>query len=167
MYSIYSVFIRNRSVDADHIILAYHMFEAYLMGFSLILLIAINSLHQCMKEFVMVTETIQAAKKQNRAYKHCIKKTEDEAKAVRKDISRLKTKITNLELDYSIKEQAVKLKRADSSALKTKLEGLFEEYDRLLAYNKDLKDQLQGANERASGMDAKWSIFFSWDRWGL
>ncbi|KAL8189201.1 hypothetical protein R6Q57_028767 [Mikania cordata] len=187
MYNIYRVCIRNRSVDsADHVILAYRMFEAYIMDtlvtmcefcfqlhklqvlyFSLILLIAINSLHQCMKEFVMVTETIQAAKKQNRAYKHCIKKTEDEAKVVRKDISRLKTKITNLELDYSIKEQAVQLKRADSSALKTKLEGLFEEYDRLLAYNKDLKDQLQCANERSSGLVAKRSIFFSWDRWGL
>ncbi|KAI7729258.1 hypothetical protein M8C21_002197, partial [Ambrosia artemisiifolia] len=139
------------AVDSpDHIVLAYHMIEACLMGFSLFLLVTVNSLHQYIKEVIMVKETIRAAKKQNQAYEDCMKKSAEEAEIIRKDISRLKTEIANLESECSLKEQAAQLLRADSSILKNKLEGCLEKYDRLLTYNKDLKEQLQGVNERSS-----------------
>ncbi|KAI3803564.1 hypothetical protein L1987_31720 [Smallanthus sonchifolius] len=172
MYNIYSVLdIRSRSVDAfnspNHVIIAYRTLEAYLMGFSLMLLVVIDGVHKYIKELVMVTESIRAAKKEKRACENCMKKTADEAEIVRKDISRLKTEIANLESECSLKEKAVQLERADSNALKDKLEGLFDEYYRLLAYNKDLNDQLQCVNERLAQSDGKKSVFFSWDRWGL
>ncbi|KAK9078175.1 hypothetical protein SSX86_002232 [Deinandra increscens subsp. villosa] len=173
MYDIYSVLeIRTRSIDSinnspNHVILAFHLLEASLVGFMLILLVVINHLHQYIKEFVMVTETIRAANKQYRANEDCMKKIADEAKIVREEISRLKLEIRNLESECSIKEQAVQLQRTDSDALKNTLEGLLGEYDRLLTYNKDLKEQLQGVNERLSPSDGKKSAFFSWDRWGL
>ncbi|KAF5787279.1 putative B-cell receptor-associated protein 29/31 [Helianthus annuus] len=172
MYNIYSVFeLRRRFVDAvdssNHILLAYHMFVAYLMGFSLFLLVTVNSLHRYIKEVVMVTEIIRATKKQNRAYENCMKKRAEEAETIRKDISRLKTDIINLESECSMKEQAVQLLRAESSTLKDRLEGCLVEYDRLLTYNKDLREQLQGVNGRSSHSDGIISAFFSWDRWGL
>ncbi|KAI3774892.1 hypothetical protein L1987_49455 [Smallanthus sonchifolius] len=71
MYNIYSVLdIRSRSVDAvnspNHVIIANRLLEAYLMGFSLILLVVIDSVHRYIKELVMVTESIPAAKKEKR-----------------------------------------------------------------------------------------------------
>ncbi|KAK1416671.1 hypothetical protein QVD17_25786 [Tagetes erecta] len=166
-----SVIIRNRSLDAvnspNHVVKLFRLLEASLLGFSLILLVTIEGLHKYIKEHVMVQETIRATKKQNRAYENCMKKNADEAEIIRKDISRLKTEITNLESECSAMEQAAQLQRADSSMLKNTLEGVFEKYDQLLTYNKDLKDQLQGANERLSCSDGRRSAFFSWDRWGI
>ncbi|XP_076882961.1 uncharacterized protein LOC143531580 [Bidens hawaiensis] len=171
MYNIYSLsLIRRRSDPVNSpsdVIVAYHIFEAYLMGFSLIFLLAINTLHQYIKEVIVITETIRATKKQNQAYENCMKKSAHDADIKRQDIYKLQTEITNLESEYSEKDQTVKLLRADASEVKRILESGFEEYDQLLAYNKDLQEQLQSVNERLAQSSSTKSVFFSWDRWGL
>lgn len=169
MYSIYSVVdFRSRSVNfSNHVILAYHILEAYLMGFSLFLLLTIGYLHTYITEVVTVTEAIRDLRTQNRAYEESTKKSADEVKVLRKEISRLKTEITNLESELNMKEQAVQLQKTESSDLKNTVEGLVEEYYRLLAHNKDLRDQLQDINKRLSPSSGRKSVLFSWGQWGL
>lgn len=108
-----------------------------------------------------------SARKQNRAYEGINKKSADEAKFIRNEICKLKKKITKMESECNIKEKQVKSKKAHSNDVKISLEGFIEEYDRLLADNKDLRNQLQDINEKLSTSSGKKTAFFSWEQWGL
>lgn len=172
MYILYSVVeIHIRSVDAvdspNHAILAYHVLEASLIGFSLFLLLIIDGLHQYIREVNILKKTLRAARKQNQVYEESKKKSANEAKSVKEKISRLRTEIKKLELECDKKKKEVESRKANSDALKSRLEGFLVEYDGLLADNKDLKDQLHDMNERLSHSGGKRSVFFSWGQWGL
>lgn len=172
MYILYRVVqIHSRSVDAidspNHAILAYHVLEATVIGFSLFLLLIIDSLHQYIRAVNVLTETLRAARRQNKAYENSKKKSADEAKLVKEKISRLKTEIKKLESECDRTEKEVESRKANSDALKSRLEGFLVDYDGLLADNKDLKDQLRDMNERLSHSGGKKFGFFSWDQWGL
>ncbi|GJX26925.1 B-cell receptor-associated protein 31-like protein [Tanacetum coccineum] len=128
----------------------------------------------------MVTDWIVTAQKQNQAYEESKKISAMEANLIRTKISGLKTEITKLESKCNIKEQELQSKRADCTALKNQLEGLHAEYDRLLAYSEDVRDQLRNINESMSHSSKKKTVSFDdekvtsektgswpWSRWGL
>ncbi|PWA78316.1 B-cell receptor-associated 31-like protein [Artemisia annua] len=176
MHIFYGLF--DDAVDsASH---AYLVLQVSLMGFSLFLLLTIHNVHQYIKEVVMVTDSINTAWKQNQAYEESMKISAKEANLIRTKISCLKTEITKLESRCNIKEQELQSKRADCSALKNQLEGLHAEYDRLLAYSEDVRDQLRNINESISHSSEKEVVSFDeekdrsektgswpWSRWGL
>lgn len=175
MYIVYGLF--DASDCANH---AYLVLQVSLMGFSLFLLLTIHNVHQYIKEVVMVTDSINTAWKQNQAYEESMKISAKEANLIRTKISSLKTEITKLECKCNIKEQELQSKRADCSALKNHLEGLHEEYDRLLAYSEDVKDQLRNIKESMSHSSERKTVSsdaekeriektgsWPWSRWGL
>ncbi|KAL4588974.1 hypothetical protein LXL04_001875 [Taraxacum kok-saghyz] len=171
MYNIYTVLeIRSCSVDSpNRVILVNRILEASLMGISLFLLLIMDSLHQHIKQVVMLKQTIMAINKQNQAFEDINIKNSHLAKSIKQDLSKLTTAMKKLESECDKKERDVQSRKANSSALKSQLEGLHVDYDYLLTENKDLKDQLRDINQKLShsNSNTKNTSFFSWDQWGL
>ncbi|KAI3769678.1 hypothetical protein L6452_00788 [Arctium lappa] len=160
MYNVYSVTeIQSRPADSlnptDQIILAYHMLEASLMGFSLFLSLMVDRLHHYIRELRILRKTVEAAKKQNRAAEDGKNKGADEVKILHEETSRLQSEIKKLEAEYETKVKEVKSAEANSVALKNQSEGFLLEYDRLLAENQNLRDQLRSIDECLSHSNGK------------
>ncbi|KVH88983.1 B-cell receptor-associated protein 31-like [Cynara cardunculus var. scolymus] len=160
MYNVYSVTeIQSRPPDAlnptDQIILAYHMLEASLMGFSLFLSLMVDRLHHYIRELRILRKTVEAAKKQNRAAEDVKNKGADEVKILNEETSRLQSEIKRLQSEYETKVKEVKSAEANSIALKNQSEGFLLEYDRLLAENQNLRDQLRSIDECLSHSNGK------------
>ncbi|XP_076926026.1 uncharacterized protein LOC143589055 [Bidens hawaiensis] len=160
MYNVYSVTeIQNRPADVinptDQILLAYHMLEASLMGFSLFLALMIDRLHHYIRELRILRKTMEAAKKQNRAAEETKNKGADDVKILNDEISKLKSQIKKLESEHESKDKEVKSAAANSMALKNQSEGFLLEYDRLLAENQSLRDQLRAIDENMSFSSGK------------
>ncbi|KAK3040456.1 hypothetical protein RJ639_028705 [Escallonia herrerae] len=159
MYTIYTIRdIQSRPIDAlnptDHVLLANHMLEASLMGFSLFLSLMIDRLHHYIRELRLLRKTMEAAKKQNRGFEDG-KNGGDEVKARSEEISRMEAKISKLESECETKEKEVKAAEANSVALKNQSEGFLLEYDRLLEENQNLRNQLQSIDLSLSHSDSK------------
>ncbi|KAI7752073.1 hypothetical protein M8C21_003755 [Ambrosia artemisiifolia] len=161
MYNVYSVTeIQSRPADVinptDQIILAYHMLEASLMGrFSLFLSLMIDRLHHYIRELRILRKTMEAAKKQNRAAEETKNKGADEVKVLNDELSTLKAQIKKLESEHESREKDIKSAEANSLALKNQSEGFLLEYDRLLAENQNLRDQLRAIDESVSFSSGK------------
>ncbi|CAH1450259.1 unnamed protein product [Lactuca virosa] len=160
MYNVYTVMeIQRRPADVnnptDQIILAYHMLEAALMGFSLFLSLMIDRLHHYIRELRILRKTMETTKKQNRAAEEFKNKGADEVRHLNEEMIRMRGEMKKLETKYSAMEKEVKSAEANSLALKHQSEGFLLEYDRLLAENQNLRDQLRAIDDSLSHANGK------------
>lgn len=160
LYTVYTIQdIQSRPMDAlnptDHILLATHMLEASLMGFALFLSLMIDRLHHYIRELRLLRKTMEAAKKQNRGFEDGKHNGGDELKALNEEMSKLRAKIATLDSECEAKEKELKTAEANSVALKNQSEGFLLEYDRLLAENQELRNQLQSLDQSLSHSDGK------------
>lgn len=98
---------------------------------------------------------METAKKANRAAEETKTKGADEVKILNEEMSKLKAQIKTLESEYTTKEKEIKSAEANSVALKNQSEGFLLEYDRLLAENQNLRDQLRSMDENVSHSNGK------------
>lgn len=163
MSTIYSVAsIHTRWVDeggditpTDQILLAQHLLEASLMGFSLFLAFMIDKLHHYIRELSIRRKTMEAVKKQNRAFEDGKSGGSEEIKTLEGEASALREKIRQLELELEEKAKEASSAEANAGALKKQSEGFLLEYDRLLEENQNLRSQLQSLDRTLSRSDSK------------
>lgn len=101
----------------------------------------------------MLRKTMEAAKKQNRAFDDS--KNTDERKGLSNEISSLKAKIKDLESECERKAKEANAAQAEAEALKKQSEGFLLEYDRLLEDNQNLRNQLESIDQSAPHSDGK------------
>ncbi|KAH7576729.1 hypothetical protein ACOSP7_002706 [Xanthoceras sorbifolium] len=162
MSSVYSmVNIQQRTIESgalnptDQILMSKHMLEASLMGFVLFLSLMIDRLHHYIRELRLLRKTMEAAKKQNRSFEDGKNANADELKSLGNEIATLKTKIKKLESECKTKAEEAKAAVTEAEALKKQSEGFLLEYDRLLAENQDIRNQLQSIDQGLSQSDGK------------
>ncbi|KAK9133335.1 hypothetical protein Scep_012863 [Stephania cephalantha] len=161
--SVYSMAkIQNRSIEAggvvnptDQVIMARHLLEASLMGFSLFLALMIDRLHHYIRELRLLRKSMEAIKKQSRAFEDVKSGNSEEAKGSEEEINGLLAKVKQLESDIKKKEKEVENAEASVSALKKQSEGFLMEYDRLQADNQNLRNQLQSNDQQLPHSDSK------------
>ncbi|CAH9082284.1 unnamed protein product [Cuscuta europaea] len=164
--SVYNVIsIRNRWIEddggditpTDQILLAQHLLEASLMGFSLFLALMIDRLHHYIRELRMRRKDMEAVKKKCRAFEEeksrdssgeIVRSLEEQARSLQGRIKQLES-----ELDKNRKEASNS--EVNSIALKKQTDGLVLEYDRLLGENQHLRRQLQSLDRELSHSDTK------------
>ncbi|XP_077228116.1 uncharacterized protein LOC143861105 [Tasmannia lanceolata] len=102
--SLYSIFkIKNRILDlhkispTDQILMGKNLLEASLMGFSLILALVIDQLHQYIRELRAVRKSMEAAKKQNIGFEDGKSGSSEERKTLDEEIATLRAKVKQLE----------------------------------------------------------------------
>ncbi|CAK9139099.1 unnamed protein product [Ilex paraguariensis] len=160
VYTVYTIRdIHSRPLEAitptDQVLMANHMLEASLMGFSLFLSFMIDKLHHYIRELRLLRKTMEAAKKQNRGFEDSKNGSADELKAVGEEISTLKTKIKKLESECETKDKEVKAAESNSLAFKNQSAGFLLEYDHLLEENQNLRNQLQSIDQSLPHSDGK------------
>ena len=160
--SVYSmVKIQQRTIEAgavnptDQVLMSKHMLEASLMGFLLFLSLMIDRLHNYIRELRLLRKTMEAAKKQNRGFEDGKNANADEIKSMGNEITTLKTKIKKLESECETKAKEAKAAEAEAEALKKQSEGFLMEYDRLLAENQDIRNQMESIDQGLSPPDGK------------
>ncbi|CAA3023932.1 B-cell receptor-associated protein 31-like [Olea europaea var. sylvestris] len=136
--------------STDQILLAKHLLEASLMGFSLFLAFMIDRLHHYIRELRIRRKSMEAVKKQNQAFENGKTPGSDEIKALEQKKTALHEKIMQLESKLEEKIKEANSAEANATALKKQSEGFLLEYDRLLEENQNLRSQLQS-------LDRKWS----------
>ncbi|XP_060175738.1 uncharacterized protein LOC132606316 [Lycium barbarum] len=139
----------------DQILLAQHLLEASLMGFSLFLAFMIDRLHHYIRELSMRRKAMEAVKKQNRAFEDGKSGASEEIKTLEGEASALHGKIKQLESELEEKAKEASSAEANAGALKKQSEGFLLEYDRLLEENQNLRSQLQSLDRTLSHSDSK------------
>ncbi|KAK9924525.1 hypothetical protein M0R45_032890 [Rubus argutus] len=159
MASVYNLNdIKRRTIESgalnptDEVLMSMKMLEISLMGFFLFLSLMIDRLHHYIRELRFLRKSMEAAKKQNQNTQE--EKNEDRKTLVQENES-LRTRVKNLESEYETKEQKAKVAGAEVEALRKQSEGLLLEYDRLLAENENLRDQLKSIDQSISHSDDK------------
>ncbi|KAL7130322.1 hypothetical protein ABFS83_13G125900 [Erythranthe nasuta] len=154
----------------DQVLLAKHLLEASLMGFSLFLALMIDRLHHYIRELRIRRKNMEAVKKQNRIFEDGkpleIKLLEEEKNSLHGRVKQLeaqledKTTLLHDRINQLGTQLEEKTKEASSSetnaiALKKQSEGFLLEYDRLLEENQHLRSQLQTLDRKLSYSDSK------------
>ncbi|KAI4325083.1 hypothetical protein MLD38_030510 [Melastoma candidum] len=148
LYSIAKIHARTAEAGAvianptDQVLMSKHILEASLMGFVLFLGLMIDRLHHYIRELRMLRKAMEVAKKQSRGAEDA-KNSGEELKGVKDEIISLQAKVKQLESEYAQKSKEAKDAEAEAEALKKQSEDLLLEYDRLLADNQSLKNQLE------------------------
>ncbi|CAI9760264.1 unnamed protein product [Fraxinus pennsylvanica] len=127
----------------EQILLAKHLLEASLMGFSLFLAFMIDKLHHYIRELSIRRKTMEAANKQNRVFEDGKTPVSEEIKALEEEITPLRARIKQLQSELEEKTEEANNAEAHALALKKQSEGFLMEYDRLLEENQNLRNQLQ------------------------
>ncbi|KAJ4975759.1 hypothetical protein NE237_000865 [Protea cynaroides] len=160
--SVYSmVKIQKRSMDAgdlnptDQVLMAKHLLEASLMGFSLFFAWMIDRLHHYIRELRLLRKTMEAVKKQNRGFEDGKNGVSEEMKALEEEVITLREKVKCFETESGTRVKELKAAEANAVALKKQSEGFLLEYDRLLEDNQNLRNQLQSIDRRVSHSDSK------------
>lgn len=112
----------------------------------LFLALMIDRLHHYIRELRLLRKTMEAAKKQNRAFEDSKNGNPGELKAMGEEIAKLKANIKNLESECETKAQEAKAAESNAEALKKQSDGFISEYGRLLEDNQNLRNQLQSAD---------------------
>ncbi|KAK6932756.1 hypothetical protein RJ641_002380, partial [Dillenia turbinata] len=148
--SIYGLMnIKRRLIDdtvvnpTDQILLFKRLLEASLMGFSLFLVLMVDRLHHYMRELRVRRKSMEAAKKQNRAFDDGKANGTEEIKALEEEVTKLQEKLKQVESELEIKSKEADTAETNVMALKKQSEGLLLEYDRVLEENQNLHNQLQ------------------------
>ncbi|KAG8385762.1 hypothetical protein BUALT_Bualt03G0079000 [Buddleja alternifolia] len=139
----------------DQILLAKHLLEASLMGFSLFLALMIDRLHHYIRELYIRRKTMEAVKKQSRVFEDGKPAVPEEIKALEEEKATLSGRIKQLETQLEEKTKEASSSEANAVALKKQSEGFLLEYDRLLEENQNLRSQLQSLDRRLSHSDIK------------
>ncbi|VFQ88615.1 unnamed protein product [Cuscuta campestris] len=163
--SVYNVVsIRNRWIEdeggditpTDQILLAQHLLEASLMGFSLFLALMIDRLHYYIRELRMRRKAMEALKKESRAFEEDKRGiASDEIRSMEEQASSLRQRMKELEAELEENRKEVVSSEANSIALKKQADGFHLEYDRLLEENQNLREQLQSLDRKLSHSDVK------------
>ncbi|XP_010252455.1 PREDICTED: uncharacterized protein LOC104594039 [Nelumbo nucifera] len=161
--SVYSMTkIQNRSMDSagivnptDQVLMAKHLLEASLMGFSLFLALMIDRLHHYIRELRLLRKSMEAVKKQNRGFEDGKNGGPEDTKALEEERASLRAKVKELESKFEAKTKETKAAEANAEALKKQSEGFLLEYDRLLEDNQSLRNQLQSIDRKVSHSDSK------------
>ncbi|XP_009797812.1 uncharacterized protein LOC107830674 [Nicotiana tabacum] len=161
--TIYSVVsIRKRWIDedgnitpTDQILMAQHLLEASLMGFSLFLALMVDRLHHYIRELRMRRKSMEAVNKQNRGFEDGKNGASDDMKSLEEEASALRLKIKKLELCLEEKARETSDAEANSVALKKQSENFRLENDYLLEDNQNLRAQLQALDQRLSSDSKK------------
>ncbi|KAL6573833.1 hypothetical protein OROHE_001375 [Orobanche hederae] len=141
--------------QTDQILLAKHLLEASLMGFSLFLALMIDRLHYYIRELRLRRKSMEAVKKQNRAFEDRRPAVSEEIKALEEETGKLRGRIKQLETDLEEKTKEANSSEINAIALKKQSEGFLLEYDRLLEENQNLRSQLQSIDRRLSFSESK------------
>ncbi|XP_065875121.1 uncharacterized protein [Euphorbia lathyris] len=162
--SVYSMIkIQNRTIEAgtpnptDQVLMSKHMLEASLMGFLLFLALMIDRLHHYIRELRSLRKIMEAAKKQSRGIEDGKNGNAEEAKTL-EDLHTLKSKVKNLESECESKAKGAKDAEDEVQGLRKQSEGFLMEYDRLLADNQNLRNQLESMGQTVSQSDGKKNI---------
>ncbi|KAK4347602.1 hypothetical protein RND71_033941 [Anisodus tanguticus] len=160
LYSMVS--IRKRWIDedgnvtpTDQILMAQHLLEASLMGFSLFLVLMIDRLHNYIRELHMRRKSMEVVNKQNRGFEDGKNGASDEMKSLEEEASALRLKIKKLEATIEEKARIASDAEANVVALKKQSEHFRLENDDFLEDNKNLRDQLHSLDQRLSNSDSK------------
>ncbi|XAR55368.1 hypothetical protein NMG60_11035421 [Bertholletia excelsa] len=158
--TVYSITdINSRPIESlnptDQVLLARHMLDASLMGFFIFLLLMIDRLHHYIRELRLLRKAMEAAKKHSRPVEDGKNGTSEELKVMSEEISRLKTKIKQLESDCETKEKEKKAAEANVEALKRQSEGMLMKYDQLMGDNENLRSQVQLMEQNLAYSDMK------------
>ncbi|KAF0904846.1 hypothetical protein E2562_037909 [Oryza meyeriana var. granulata] len=136
----------------DQVLLARHLLEASLMGYSLFLALVIDRLHNYIREIRGLKRNLEAASKQNKTLEEG---SSDDSKPYPKDIASLNEEIKKLKRQLQEKVNEANNAEAKALAAQKQSEGLMLEYNRLVEDNKHLHDQLQSADHTLSRSDGK------------
>ncbi|GFP90185.1 hypothetical protein PHJA_001162400 [Phtheirospermum japonicum] len=139
----------------DQILLAKHLLEASLMGFSLFLALMIDRLHHYIRELRIRRKTMEAVKKQNRVFEESKPQFSEEIKALEEEKTKLHGRVKQLETELGEKTKEASSAETNAIALKKQSEGFLLEYDRLLEENQNLRSQLQSIDRRLSFSESK------------
>ncbi|KAK4711440.1 hypothetical protein R3W88_005953 [Solanum pinnatisectum] len=159
--SIYSVVsIHKRWIDedgnvtpTDQILMAQHLLEASLMGFSLFLALMIDRLHHYIRELRM--RSMEAVNKQNRGFEDGKNGASDDMNSLEEEASALRLKIKKLEATVEEKAKESSDAEANVVALKKQSEHFLRENDSLHEDNQNLRAQVQSLDQRSSNSDVK------------
>ncbi|KAL3345584.1 hypothetical protein AABB24_024512 [Solanum stoloniferum] len=161
--SIYSVVsIHKRWIDedgnvtpTDQILMAQHLLEASLMGFSLFLALMIDRLHHYIRELRMRRKSMEAVNKQNRGFEDGKNGASDDMNSLEEEASALRLKIKKLEATVEEKAKESSDAEANVVALKKQSEHFLRENDSLHEDNQNLRAQVQSLDQRSSNSDVK------------
>ncbi|KAL3377558.1 hypothetical protein AABB24_003791 [Solanum stoloniferum] len=161
--SIYSVVsIHKRWIDedgnvtpTDQILMAQHLLEASLMGFTLFLALMIDRLHHYIRELRMRRKSMEAVNKQNRGFEDGKNGASDDMKSLEEEASALRLKIKKLEATVEEKAKESSDAEANVVALKKQSEHFLRENDSLHEDNQNLRAQVQSLDQRLSNSDVK------------
>lgn len=160
--SVYSmVKIQNREIEegavvnpTDQVLMAKHLLEATLMGSVLFLALMIDRLHHYIRELRIRRKSMEAVKKQTRAFEDG-KLANEEMKGIEEERARLRAEHSRLESELKSKTKDADAAEANVSALRKQSEGFLLEYDRLLEENQNLRNQLQSLDRTLSHSGSK------------
>ncbi|KAL6865299.1 hypothetical protein ACP4OV_016450 [Aristida adscensionis] len=139
----------------DQVLASRHLLEASLMGYCLFLGIVIDRLHHYIRELRTMKKNIEAVTKQSRTLEEAKLGGAEEVQGYQKEIASLNEQVKALKSQTQVKTEELKTAEANSLALRKQSEGLLTEYERLIAENEDLRNQLQSIDRRTSHSDNK------------
>ncbi|XP_058101254.1 uncharacterized protein LOC131245669 [Magnolia sinica] len=112
--TVYSmVEIQQRSTEfgavspTDQLLMARHLLEASLMGYSLFLGLISDRLHHYIRELRAMRKSMEAMKKQNRGFEDRKSGSSEESKALEEEIQTLRMKVKQLQSEAVLKERDV------------------------------------------------------------
>lgn len=162
MSSVYSMSkIRRRWIDegavnpTDQVLMAKHLLEATLMGSSLFLALMIDRQHHYIRELRMRRKSMEAIKKQIPVPEDGKARGLEEIKELEEERASLRTKLKQMELELENRTKEVNAAEVNAVALRKQSEGFLFEYDRLLAENQNLRNELQSLDRRMSHSGSK------------
>ncbi|PKU80060.1 B-cell receptor-associated protein 31 [Dendrobium catenatum] len=153
--------IKNRSTEigglnpTEQVLMSFHILEASLMGYSLLLALIIDRLHHYIRELRGLRKSMEAVMKQNRALEEAKSGGSDEINTRDKEIAKLNEQIQQLKTENEKKLKELKAAEANTTALRKQSEGFLIEYDRLLEDNQNLRNQLHSIDLTLSHSDSK------------
>lgn len=115
----------------------------------------IDRLHHYIRELGLLRKNMEVAKKQNRSFEDSKNGSAEEFKALGEEVAVLRTKIKKLGSECEAKAKEAKAAEAEAEALRKQSEGFLLEYDRLLADNQNLRNQLESIDQSFSQPDHK------------
>ncbi|XP_065879721.1 uncharacterized protein [Euphorbia lathyris] len=148
-----SPMIEEGSVNpTDMVLMGKLLLEATLMGASLFLGLMIDRLHHYIRELRMRRKNMEAVKKQSRAVEDG---KFEEKKALEEELTALRSKLKHLQSEIDAKTKDAHASETNAVALRKQSEGFLLEYDRLLAENQEMRNQLQSLDLRLSRSGSK------------
>ncbi|KAL5203291.1 hypothetical protein ABZP36_014243 [Zizania latifolia] len=139
----------------DQVLASRHLLEASLMGYSLFLGLIIDRLHHYIRELRTMKKNTEAITKQSRVLEEAKLGSIEEIQQYQKEISSLNEQVQELKRLSETKSEEIKTAEANALALQKQSKGLLIEYERLIAENEELRNQLQSVDLRLSHSDSK------------